>query len=60
MTPRFMSILFIVIALILNFRGEFVLKNLLHKEDYSNDDLLKLKLAALVCAVLAFITVFRV
>ena len=60
MTPKFTSILFIVIALIINFRGAFVMKNLLHKEDYNNSDLMKLKLAALVCAIIAFITVFRV
>lgn len=60
MAFKIAAVVFAALALMLNFRGAFILKNVFKKDEYSDKDVMRLKIAALIFALAAFITVFRV
>lgn len=60
MAAKIIAIILAVIALLLTFRGKWILTNIFKIPDPSDKQILWAKFAALGLAVIAFITVFRV
>ena len=60
MTVKIIAVILGVAALLLTFRGQWILSNILRIPEPSQEQILRTKFIALAIAVIAFITVFRV